>query len=889
MIKELLVKILAKNTASAEINKLENELEGAAQKAQRLDKNTQKATSSTSALISSIKTFAAAAVGIGSITAIFQKTIIAGIELNRQFEDMQIGISAIIAGVSQDIDALGNKLSAKQKLEISTAQAQQDMAALKLANRETTASLQELTEAYQNTLAISSSLGLSSEQTIKTVKDLANAAAAIGVPMNQLSQEIRGVFQGDTSKNSRVNQILQIKKETIEAKAATGELYTYLEGVLKDYAEVGALAAKSLSGIKSNLQDTIDTILAESTKGIYEAEKNFLSEFEEYLSQNQDAIISYGEKIADVLLRVGNFAVSALKDIGNILSSLWSIVKQAASGWESLGVMIFGTGEKAASTLTVFQKLEVAISVISVGVNTLTTAVSMSVEGFVQLVYWAEYAFIKAQNALGFGDEWSKQRIKELDALIEASNKKLDDMADRWIDKAMEPSRLIAQMEAQDTATVTPAATPQTSLVAKPFIDEEGIVKQKKLIEKATQSFNDYIAETNRAALQDKYDREIFIETEKYAKMLELKGLNNKQKEQLTQSYTERIERIELEAAKNSAKNREEAELAYYKALGDKDKVREIEYKRFLDSLEKLNLSADEKELLAQKKLFDEEQKAQIEQLKHWGKYYEAIGESASANLMRVKRESLELQSQGYNPDEINNMQQKGNYAALGQGLGIDSSLVTQFQSRYQTINAFLTAETERINQYYGETEEGQLNHALKLQELSQAEFDARVATAGAGFAALSSLAKMYYDASGGENKKALRAMQALQVAQAIMNTYTSATNAMASAGNPYLGAAMAALAIAQGMAQVAQIKAQKFHSGGIVTGRGEEVPAILQTGEGVISRRGMRALDNINNGNVQSTPPEVNITVANLNGTDEFAQFLQSRRGQEIIQNIRG
>jgi hypothetical protein len=886
MIKELFIKIFAKNEAGKELDDLNDSADGLKERLSGIG-------SSISSAVSSIKNFAIAAISIKGVSEAIQATIIKGIELNRQFEDMRIGISAIISGVSQDIDSLGNKLSVKQKLEISTVQAQKDIENLKLVNRETTASLSELTEAYQNALAISSSLGMSNEQTIKTVKDLANAAAAIGVPMNQLSQEIRAVFQGDTSRNSRVNQILQIKQETIQAKAAAGELYTYLQDALKDYAKVGAVAAQSLSGIKSNLSDTIDTILSESTNGLYETQKEILSDFESFLAENQDTIVSYGQGISDVILSIADFAASAIKDIGNILNGLWQIIKQAISGWEQLGIVIFTAGEKSQSTLDMFQKIQIAISAIGVGVNTLTTAISMTVEGLIQLAYWAQYAFIKAQNALGFGDAGTEQRLKELDALINASNAKLDKMADDWIDKAMEPSRLIAQMERQNTAPITPAVpTTQESatLIAKPFVDEEAIKKQEKLVKAATESLNSYIAGTHRDAIQDKYDKEILTETEKYAKLLEMEGLSNAQKEQLTKSYEERITRIEEEATKSSAKKREDAELSYYKALGSKDKVREIEYKQFLQSLEALDLGANEKQLLADKRLMDDERASQIEQLKHWEKYYEAIGNMANANLMRSQRETLELESQGYDKEQVNDMRAVGNYAALEQGLGLDvSSLATQFQSRYETINSFLTLETERINQYYGETEEGQLNHSLKMQALSEAEFNSRVATAGAAFSTLSSLAKTFYDASGSQNKTALRAYQALQVAQAIMNTYTAATNAMATAGNPYLGAAMAALAIAQGMAQVAQIKAQKFHSGGLVTGRSDEVPAILQTGEGVISRRGMRALDDINSGDINHTPPEVNITVANLNGTDEFEQFMQSRRGQEIIQNVRG
>ena len=68
-------------------------------------------------------------------------------------------------------------------------------------------------------------------------------------------------------------------------------------------------------------------------------------------------------------------------------------------------------------------------------------------------------------------------------------------------------------------------------------------------------------------------------------------------------------------------------------------------------------------------------------------------------------------------------------------------------------------------------------------------------------------------------NKKLFAIQKAVQIAQAIMNTYTGATKAMASYPPP-INFAMAALTVANGMAQVAQIRAQSFEGGGF-TGYG--------------------------------------------------------------------
>ena len=68
-------------------------------------------------------------------------------------------------------------------------------------------------------------------------------------------------------------------------------------------------------------------------------------------------------------------------------------------------------------------------------------------------------------------------------------------------------------------------------------------------------------------------------------------------------------------------------------------------------------------------------------------------------------------------------------------------------------------------------------------------------------------------------SKKMFALQKAMQIGQAVMNTYTAATKALA-AYPPPLNAVFAGLAIASGMAQVAQIRAQSFEGGGF-TGRG--------------------------------------------------------------------
>lgn len=125
-------------------------------------------------------------------------------------------------------------------------------------------------------------------------------------------------------------------------------------------------------------------------------------------------------------------------------------------------------------------------------------------------------------------------------------------------------------------------------------------------------------------------------------------------------------------------------------------------------------------------------------------------------------------------------------------------------------------------------------------------------------------------------------------VGKAIVNTYTAATNAYASAGNPYLGAALAALAIAQGMAQVAQIKAQKFHTGGMVGGgnlKNDEVNAVLLKGEYVLNREQTKQLKD--SAAAPQTEQGGGVVIVNTLDNSVFEQWANSRNGKRVIKNV--
>jgi hypothetical protein len=74
-------------------------------------------------------------------------------------------------------------------------------------------------------------------------------------------------------------------------------------------------------------------------------------------------------------------------------------------------------------------------------------------------------------------------------------------------------------------------------------------------------------------------------------------------------------------------------------------------------------------------------------------------------------------------------------------------------------------------------------------------------------------IAESLYVATGSRNKALFRVMQMASIGEAIINTYTGATKALAQGG--FYGIVMAAAVIAAGMAQVAKIRSQTYDGGG--------------------------------------------------------------------------
>lgn len=222
---------------------------------------------------------------------------------------------------------------------------------------------------------------------------------------------------------------------------------------------------------------------------------------------------------------------------------------------------------------------------------------------------------------------------------------------------------------------------------------------------------------------------------------------------------------------------------------------------------------------------------------------------------------------------------------ALGQ-IGIDTSSLAQAQR----------VQLENIELYYARIKELEASRMIDEQTASQArvqlslqEFRARNAAFSAFLADTSALQQSH-------SKGLARIGRAAAISQAIMNTYEGATKALAM-GGPFLGPAWAAVVIANGMAQVSQIRSQQtagFFTGGSFTvggagGPDSQMVAFRATpGERVNVATPTQVRKGQNNQQQNdSTSNNTAVKIVNVLDKSVVGDYLKTDEGEKLIVNI--
>ena len=203
---------------------------------------------------------------LASVAAVAKR----GLNVNEELESAALGIASIITAQSKLTDAQGKTLTGAEALNAAQGISADQLQKLRVAGLQTTATFQELAQAFQGAIGPGLAAGLDLDGVRQTVIGITQAAAALGVPTNQLNQEVRSILDGTIDVNSRVGKTLQITNAQVKLERERGTLQQFLNEKLLAFNIAGAKSALTFRGVSSNIKEALELFAGAATQPLFE-------------------------------------------------------------------------------------------------------------------------------------------------------------------------------------------------------------------------------------------------------------------------------------------------------------------------------------------------------------------------------------------------------------------------------------------------------------------------------------------------------------------------------------------------------------------------------------------------------------------------------------------
>ena len=147
----------------------------------------------------------------------------------------------------------------------------------------------------------------------KLTISMAGAFGAMGIPLNQASQEITSIATGMIDMNSRLAKSLNITNEQVRLWGSQGRLVDELVRKLEPFVAGNAIGARSIGGIVGNMKDLLQIVTRLSGESLTALAVDGLNSVYQYLKKIQP-------EIQQTLNQITNFIVGVVQGAGTILA-----------------------------------------------------------------------------------------------------------------------------------------------------------------------------------------------------------------------------------------------------------------------------------------------------------------------------------------------------------------------------------------------------------------------------------------------------------------------------------------------------------------------------------------------------------------------------------------
>jgi hypothetical protein len=863
-----------------------------------------------------------------------------GIAFNSALEDSRLGIASIITSLGQLKNAQGDLVEGPEALSVALGLAEQQLFKLRVAGLETAASTRELAEAFQSAIGPGLSAGLNLDEIRTVTIQLTQAATALGVPTNQLAQEIRSILAAEIDINSRVAKTLGLTNEQVKAYQQQNTLAEELGKRLSGFAEAGREAANNFSVISSNAKEAVDALAGDIFSGFTEELKQGVIDATSGLFNTQQLTIDDSLKDAADLAR--ELARNIGQGVGNALRAIVSLARELsryiADNKESVdalvkavSLLITGIGKivgLALSLVGYFIDLGIRsrffaniIGDIGAVLNGVAGAIKIIAVTFAGLTdsFVADAVLMKEAFLAIFSDDTIDQAIQRRNAKVNAALQAV--------------KNTIAQINAEQkrgAAIATPATPRANSAVTGGSV--AGVRNSNTTTEKGKNDLIKAQLDARERLLSDAAKRELSILEQLYedAKLsiaqyydqrnqLELAELDRAiaiERERANLGKVERVkaladiellERQKFDVVTKAARQRAAGQRALDQQL-EQARIQQLQNEGNIAAAERLRLETQYRELL--QRLRAEGNAAGIELVQNlinvgaaraefqkleqeFDKVIERLQQKQQTNTSNVTS-GLITPAQGAQQsaadrraaiDQLTVLNQKLQELAVrtndpliiqgAERLGFTLRTVAQEAATgWQAAMQSLRASLDEMNRTFEQSAVNAGVTALEGFFMNLVDGSQSAADALRGFVRSFALSMAQIAA------RALATFIVLRTLDAIYPGLGQATAAMMGGG--------ARVNHAGGMAGTGPIRqvnpllfagAPRYHSGGMVGLKPGEVPAILQTGEEVLSRRDPRNAANGGGGS--------NVRIINTIDPELAAEYFNSPAGEKTFVNL--
>ena len=283
-------------------------------------------------LVRHIRRLESLAVMVYTVKRAFDATVGAGLEFNREMENMGVTITSIIASTSSNklADNKGT-IDVAQKWRLATDEANAYKKAIFKLNVETPTNLTDTTKIFSILLPQMRKHKGTMEEQLRLTKLVSIATRTGNVSMVEAKQALDGLLNGTTKQSSEMMVYLGtlgITNEKIKEMGKSGKVMEYLLETLGKLEPAGKMLANTFDGVKQKLDNTFKLFLGDATKPFFNDIKDGMRSLTETIKLNSDDwVVSFRvflDSAVNGFLTVKDIATEAFNTMGYIGSEVWS-------------------------------------------------------------------------------------------------------------------------------------------------------------------------------------------------------------------------------------------------------------------------------------------------------------------------------------------------------------------------------------------------------------------------------------------------------------------------------------------------------------------------------------------------------------------------------------